>query len=217
MTSFGLKLLALITMAIDHMGYVLFQNNLVFRIIGRLAFPIFAFQLSVGYTHTKNKEKHIFKMILFAIISQIPFMIFNGMASDYEHFLNIGFTFSLALLCMYIIENVNDFIYKTFLLSTVLLLCCFIPIDYGVWGVLLCVSFYIFRNHKYLNLLSAGIIMIFKILISGNAAYSAMLYALYPICLYNDKKGLDNKFSKYCFYIFYPAHMILFALIKLFI
>lgn len=218
MTSFGLKLLAMFSMIFDHIGHMFFPNDILYRVIGRLAYPIFAFQLSVGYSHTKHKEKHILKMILFAIISQIPFMFFIGTVEPNQgHFLNIGFTFSLALLCMYIIENIKDYFYKGFALSTVLLLSCFLPIDYGVWGVLLCVCFYICRNHKYLNVIVSCALMLFKILISGNIAYSAMLYALFPIFMYNDKKGLDNKFSKYLFYVFYPAHMILFTIIKILI
>lgn len=218
MTSFGLKLLAMISMIFDHIGHMFFPNDILYRVIGRLAYPLFAFQLSVGYSHTKHKEKHILKMILFAIISQLPFMFFIGTVEpEHGHFLNIGFTFSLALLCMYIIENIQDYFYKGFALSTVLLLSCFLPIDYGIWGVLLCVCFYIFRNHKYLNILVSWVLMLFKIFISGNIAYSTMLYALFPIFMYNDKKGLDNKFSKYLFYVFYPAHMILFTIIKLLI
>ena len=216
MTSFGIKLLAMISMIFDHFGLIFLQNNALFRIIGRLAFPIFAFQLAVGYSHARNKEKHIIRMLAFAVLSQLPFMFFVETAlPGFGHFLNIGFTFSIALLGMYVIENIKNFTYKSFLLPLILLLSCALPIDYGFTGVLLCISFYIFRNHKYLNLLSAFFIIVLKVFLEQEVMKFAMIYALLPIFLYNGKKGLDNKFSKYLFYVFYPAHLILFAVIKL--
>ena len=75
MSSFTLKILAIIFMTIDHIGFTLFPSNLLLRYIGRLAFPIFAFQMGNGFYHTKNKEKYIFRMLIFTVISQIPFWL----------------------------------------------------------------------------------------------------------------------------------------------
>lgn len=222
MTSFGLKLLAMFSMILDHIGLMFIPNNellhLWFRTIGRLAFPIFAFQLAVGYSHSKKKEKHIIRMLMFAIFSQIPYSFYVQTAiPGFDHCLNIGFTFLLALLGMYIIDNVDNLLYKILTLIGVLILSYILPVDYGFAGVLMCISFYIFREHKYLNLISAGSIVVLKVIIEQQLMKCAMLYALFPIYLYNGKKGLDNKFSKYLFYIFYPAHLLLFAVIKLII
>jgi hypothetical protein len=82
MTSYSLKILAIITMIIDHIGFAFFPNAIILRLIGRISFPIFAFQLSVGYSHSKNKLKHIFTMLSFAIISQIPYMLFVSTAEE---------------------------------------------------------------------------------------------------------------------------------------
>lgn len=220
MTSFGLKLLAMFSMIFDHIGLMFMQNNDLlyscFRIIGRLAFPIFAFQLAVGYSHSKNKEKHIIRMLVFAVLSQLPYLLYVQSAiPGIGHILNIGFTFSLALLGMYIIDNVDDLTYKILVLMGIFILGCILPVDYGIIGVILCISFYIFRNHKYLNLISASFIVVVKVLIEQDLMKYAMIYALLPIYLYNGKKGLDNKFAKYLFYVFYPAHLLLFAVIKL--
>ena len=90
MTSFGLKMLGIFTMLIDHIGFMFLDDYLelytIFRIIGRLAFPIFAFQLAVGYSHSKNKEKHIGRMLIFALLSQIPFMMFIKLANPMADF-----------------------------------------------------------------------------------------------------------------------------------
>ena len=220
MTSFGLKLFAMFSMIFDHIGLMFMQNNdslySVFRMIGRLAFPIFAFQLAIGYYHSKNKEKHIVRMLIFAFLSQLPYWFYIQTAiPGYKHCLNIGFTFLLALLGMYIIDNLDNLIYKILALIGVLILSSILPVDYGIVGVILCISFYIFRNHTYLNLISAGGIIALKVIIEQDLMKYAMVYALLPIYLYNGKKGFDNKFAKYLFYIFYPAHLLLFAVIKL--
>ena len=77
MTSFTLKIIALITMFIDHSGYVFAGNFSFCNFIGRIAFPIFAFQISEGYKHTKNLKKYFLRLGIFALISQIPFSLFT--------------------------------------------------------------------------------------------------------------------------------------------
>ena len=76
MSSFTLKILAIIFMTIDHIGFILFPKIDILRVIGRIAFPIFAFQVGISFENTKNKEKYILRMLIFTIISQIPFHIF---------------------------------------------------------------------------------------------------------------------------------------------
>ena len=83
MSAFVLKIIAIITMFIDHIGYI-FSNGKIsyFNYIGRLAFPIFAFQISEGYLHTKNLKKYFLRLFLFALISQIPFMLYEKIITD---------------------------------------------------------------------------------------------------------------------------------------
>lgn len=97
MSSFALKILALISMTIDHIGYIFRpQHYSIYRAIGRLAFPIFAFQTGIGFSKTKNKKKHILGMIIFSIISQYPFYLSLKIASPTETYtLNVGVTLTL--------------------------------------------------------------------------------------------------------------------------
>ena len=88
MSSFILKMIAIVSMFIDHLGYAIFSKFSYFNYIGRLAFPIFAFQISEGYTHTKNLKRYFFRLFLFALISQVPFMLFTSIISD-KYSLNI--------------------------------------------------------------------------------------------------------------------------------
>ena len=94
MTSFILKIIGVITMLFDHVGDAILGRFSFFNLIGRIAFPIFAFQLAVGYTHTRDLKKHIIKLFIFAIISQIPFVLFLSTFTN-DFYLNIFFTFLL--------------------------------------------------------------------------------------------------------------------------
>ena len=209
MSSFMLKMLGILTMTIDHLGFIFFQENLVLRFIGRLSFPLFAFQLAVGYSHSKNKEKHILKMLLFALISQIPFMIFTNIVSS-VFLLNIAFTFTIGLLAMYAFENIKQPVLKFLITVCVLIMGFIIPVDYGGYGVALCFVFYALQSHKFLSIASAGALTILKIVLEQNLTKTFILYSLIPIWFYNGKKGKD---MKNFFYLFYPLHMLAFAFI----
>lgn len=76
LSSFSLKIIAVICMLCDHFGDAIIKHFSFFNIIGRIAFPIFAFQITEGYIHTKNLKRYFKRLIIFAIISQIPFMLF---------------------------------------------------------------------------------------------------------------------------------------------
>ena len=91
MNAFHLKIIAVISMLFDHVGYFLNSGNFTFaNYLGRLAFPIFAFQISEGYIHTKNLKKYLSRLGIFALISQIPFMLFEY-SIGFDYTLNIFF------------------------------------------------------------------------------------------------------------------------------
>ena len=113
--SYGyVKGLALISMTIDHVGAILYPNDTVFRYIGRLAFPIFLFMLINSYKYTKNRKAFFVRLIIFAIISEIPYYITFG---DY---FNIGFTFLNLLIfvnCIEKIKRTNNWAFRIFIIS----------------------------------------------------------------------------------------------------
>lgn len=230
MNAFILKIIACITMFIDHIGYVIFDGPSYFNYIGRLAFPIFAFQISEGYIHTHNSKKYLIRLIIFAIISQVPFMLFLSIISD-EFALNVIFTLVFGFLSILVYNKINKFFG---IITSIILgicsqvLCC----DYGFYGVAIVFLFYVFRNHKIALILS----FLFATLI--NYSYKIMQYQIFeldflkfatsyylpyaictclsivPISLYNKKKGLN---TKYVLYLFYPLHMLLIYAIFYFI
>lgn len=214
MSSFVLKMIAIISMFIDHIGYAIFRKFSYFNYIGRLAFPIFAFQISEGYIHTKNLKKYFLRLLLFAIISQIPFMLFHNLIST-GFSLNIFFTLLLGLIGIYIYDKLK---YKSLgIIFSILIafIAQFTNCDYGFYGVSIILIFYIFKN----NFVNAIMFFILSTLIKylipyiKNGFYNAYLYlfacTIIPvifIALYNGKKG---KNTKYLLYLFYPIHLLL--------
>jgi len=208
-----LKLIAAILMLIDHAGGILFNNNALMRLIGRLAFPIFAFCISEGYIHTRNKKKYLLRMGVFALISEIPFNLYNHGTIFYFGYQNVMFTFFMALLGLNLYEKVNkdnSIINqaKGFVIVFALgAICEFINTDYGVYGVILVFTYYYFRNYGYLLRNIIGCIIQFCLY---NVGIISMLSAGI-IYFYNGKKG---KGYKILFYLFYPVHLLVLWLIS---
>ena len=103
MTSFALKIIAIVSMFCDHFGDAFVGHFSFLNLIGRIAFPIFAFQISEGYTHTKDLKKYFLRLGIFAAISQIPFSLFSYKylgASPLS--LNVFFTLFIGLLAIHL-------------------------------------------------------------------------------------------------------------------
>lgn len=216
MSSFVLKIIAVISMLIDHSGYLIFNGFSFMNYIGRLAFPIFAFLITKGYVHTSNLKKYFLRLLIFAIISQIPFMLLfpNGFT------LNILFTLALGLLAITVYNK-----FKNKLLGFIFVILCsvlahFLHFDYGWFGIAIIFIFYIFKNKKaYMNIffiVATFINYIYYFAKTLRIEYLLIFLfcclSLIPINLYNGKKG---KNIKYFLYAFYPLHLIALYLITL--
>ena len=214
MSSFVLKMIAIISMFIDHVGYAIFGKFSYFNYIGRIAFPIFAFQISEGYVHTKNLKKYFFRLFLFAIISQIPFMLFHSILST-EFSLNIFFTLLLGLACIFIYDKSNYKILGIIASIAIGIIAQISHCDYGFYGVAIILIFYIFKdnfiNASIFFILSTAIKYLVPIIKYGfNNVYLylfifTIISAIF-LATYNGKKG---KNTKYLLYLFYPIHLLL--------
>lgn len=222
MTTSNLKIIACLTMLTDHIGAILFPNDIVFRIIGRIAFPIFAFLIVEGYFHTKNIKKYLLRLCVFAILSEIPFdLAFNGAILEFNS-QNVFFTLFISLVAISIYDSVKE---KNQTLATLSLIGLAIlnqvlMADYGIMGVLIVFIFYKYRD-KHLWLF----IWLFIINISFSALFTLgseritywsfiqlfEVVALLAIFNYNGKKGLS---LRYLFYIFYPGHLLILHIIR---
>lgn len=106
MTAFVLKIVAMFSMTCDHLSYLIFGKFSFLNYIGRIAFPIFAFQITEGYVHTSNLKKYFLRLFVFALISQLPFMLFISTYSNAFH-LNVFFTLLLGLLAITIYDKLD--------------------------------------------------------------------------------------------------------------
>lgn len=199
---FTLKWIAVITMIIDHVGMGLFPQYPIMRIIGRFAFPIYCFLLVEGAMHTSNKRKYLTRLLLFALISEIPFNLVLSGTPFYLTRQNIFFTLFLGLAAVFLLESKMN---KVFSLSLAVILCFvarFMHVDYGGAGVLFILIFYIFRNYP---LMRAFAFVIATMTIYQGIQWYAIL-ALIPISCYNGKQGPK---MKYFFYLVYPIHLLI--------
>ena len=220
-----LKVLAMIAMLIDHTGehiiYYLqgahrilfstmgedFSPYFISRFIGRIAFPIFCFLIIEGFIHTHNRIKYGRNLLLFALISEIPWNLIHTNSLFYGR-QNVFFTLFMGFLSLYAIEKLKG--KKVFLLPTLVAIyvfAYFFKADYSYIGVVFITAIYILRTNKMLMTV-IGIFLLPSKWIGG--------LAFIPIAFYNGKRGfIQGKIAKYTFYAFYPVHLLILYFIKL--
>ncbi|MBE7041918.1 MAG: hypothetical protein E7399_00280 [Ruminococcaceae bacterium] len=219
LTGNQLKIIALILMTVDHVGQELFPDQLIFRIIGRLAFPIFAYMIAEGCTYTKNKKRYLGLMAGLALVCQLVYFIV--MDSLYQCVL---VTFSLSICLIYLVDDtvkkrsgmgivllclsLIGVFYLTELLPKILTGSTF-RIDYDFWGVMLPVLIYLPKT-KWGKLAMAALGLILLSLSFGSIQWYSLVSLLF-LALYNGKRGPWK--MKYLFYVYYPLHLIVIHLI----
>ncbi len=220
MTSFVIKIFACITMILDHIKYAIpFTENFVTVYLGRVSFPLFAFLVSEGYDHTKDLKKYYKRLLIFGIISQIPFMLFRTLVGEWK-LLNIMFTLLLGLFCITSFEKEKR---KWISIPTIIALIVLgeiIKVDYGWFGVISVFVIHVLKNKKITLVISYfGITIAFYYSLIQNQifALNGMFYILWTIAsmifilMYNGKEG--KKLKKF-FYWFYPIHMLILYLLS---
>ncbi len=216
-----LKIIAIISMTIDHTGLIFFHNNYFMRSIGRIAMPIFSFFISEGFIKTKNKQKYLARLGIFALISEIPFD-FAFFGRIYLGHQNIMFTFFISVLSLMLFEIIRgkpektETVYNTsgtmlgiFVVGAFGYAATMLKTDYGLLAVISVFLFYWFHNSKqWIRSLSGSA---FLILLQHRSYNIFAGLGFFPLTMYNGKKG---KGLKWLFYIFYPGHLLILFLIK---
>jgi len=213
-----LKLIAIISMFIDHaaytfqvqfpvlndplfnLGVIQFSPYYLMRRIGRLAFPIFCFLIAEGIAHTKDIRKYAARLLIFAAVSEIPFNLLVRHTFFYLPKQNVFFTLFLGVLMVYIYEHVESEWKKWLCMVAVAVIAVCLRADYGVAGVALILVMHIFRDRA-----GAKTVLAYPLL---NGRITAMA-AFVPIFMYNGQRGFVKSGAlRYAFYIFYPLHML---------
>ncbi|ETT36994.1 hypothetical protein C161_10813 [Paenibacillus sp. FSL R5-192] len=200
--------IAMITMLIDHIGAVFFPHIIELRIIGRIAFPIYAFAVYIGYKHTRDVQKYIWRLFWIAIISQVPFM------AAFNHYsLNVVWTLWSALLVLFVIDKLPS---KLLGIPIVIGAGWFMEIsqmDYGMYGLLLVLLFRYFQGPV---LVVAHVLLNALYLLLHNSSvqmYSVLATAGIAIAQYY-QAGFRMKGPRWVWRYFYPAHLAIIAIIR---
>ena len=213
MSQEGLKILACVTMLIDHIGAVLFPQYFFLRMIGRIAFPIYCFLLVEGAHYTKNPAKYALRLGIGVLLAELPFdLAFSrGWSWGYQSVmvtLLLGF---LMLLCM---EKTGNILLKILIVVPFAALAEVCRTDYGASGVILIAAFALTRTApKWLQavvvLVVLGLVPSAMIRI-GVVRFSVELLgilAMVPIFCYSGRKLSSSRALQWAFYLFYPVHL----------
>ena len=222
-----IKLIALLTMLIDHIGVVFLPRVFIFRIIGRISMPLFAYCIARGFYYSKQHgttRRYILYMLAFALISQFPYYI---MVSEG---LNIGFTWLISLLLLSAVAAVRNSkgnfktTGKAVLAMVVLLAASYkFPIDYGIYGVITPLLFYFLISQKKESTMNYILVLlvgwaIYTLLNKGSSGSMAQLLSVASAFVLTVSKKYDAEVSlpKWVFYSFYPVHMAALMFIRYF-
>jgi len=223
MSSFMLRMLALLSMFADHAGLALFPRIGLFRCIGRLAFPLYCFLLVQGYVHTRDLGAYARRLLLLAIVSEIPFdlLIFGRLSSGMEQ--NVLFSLLLSLTALWTVDRCAGEPVKAALGALLVLLTAMLSrVSYGWLGIALSLCFFLLRRSRVKQALSILIIegvYCLSLALSGVTQSWVLvslcaMFSAVPVLLYNGKPGLRHRFVSFLFYAAYPLHIAALLIVR---
>lgn len=220
-----LKYIAIISMIIDHVNKALIYPNLasadgflatlsnIFDIIGRIAFPLFCFFVVEGFFKTRNRKKYLLNLLIFGVISEVPFDMFTTASFFNNNWQNVMFTLALVLTTIWIIDilkakmqNKPKVIWYIVSLIIVLVMCIvsmFLSVDYEHHAILIGYFFYLFHDMP-LFAIPFGYASMFK------EPWALLGFGL--TLTYNGERGKQHKMLDYWFY---PVHMLILGILRL--
>lgn len=236
LTSAALHILAMAFMLSDHLWGTWLLRKDIFTIVGRIAFPIFAFMLVEGFFHTRSIGRYMLRMLGFAILSEIPFDLMYASSLWYPYHQNVMWVFLLALCVLWVMDTLRKktkwYVWVPVSVVTVLasmLLSMAAMLDFAEIGVLTVVIFYVFHGRKWWCYVGQALCMFWlNWELMGGQCYVLDLFghefwlvqqgfallALIPIWLYRGRQGYHAKWFQYFCYAFYPAHALVLYFIK---
>lgn len=215
----ALKGIACVTMLLDHIGATMVQGYTL-RIIGRIAFPIFCFLMAEGTFYTKNPRKYGLRLMVGALLSEIPFdLAFRGKLTwEYQ---NVMLTLFLGFLTVEIIQKTKFDIVKLLAVSGGFVLAEWANTDYGGFGVLLVVLFSQTRGKLWfqtvLVMMFSWMMNSLKIPVWGMMVPIEMfaVFAMIPIALYSGRKATSSRAVQWGYYLFYPVHLMILVIVRI--
>ena len=227
-----LKILAAAAMLIDHIGWRFFAfvspEAQACHVLGRVALTIMCLFLTEGYFHTRSKKRYALRLFLFALLSQLPYTMFQGIHWSALDF-NVMFTLLFCFLSICFYESIPNEMLRWMAVFGCMMAAWWC--DWGVTAVLYTLALWIFREDRGKKVAAFSAVSVFYfcsnflvVLGAGAGFVPSLLSCLYmlgvflalvPILLYSGEKGrfLEGAIGKWFFYLFYPVHLFLLALI----
>ena len=235
-TSAALHIIAMLFMLCDHLWGTVIPGNDWLTCLGRISFPIFAFMIVEGYFHTGNLKKYVGRLLLFAVISEIPFNLAMGSRLFYPIHQNVLWAFLMAIGFIHWNEKARKSgkLWKRVIVGVTSVILAYLSglltmVDFYHAGILTVLVFYFFKERKwynyivqfvclwYINMEMLGGIS-YQINILGNTYFIVRqgfaLLAFIPIWLYRGRQGYHNKAFQYFCYWFYPVHLLILGILK---
>lgn len=219
-----LKYLAFLSMLIDHAnnalltpmlngeGFLLHLSNL-FSVLGRIAFPLFVFFIVEGFFKTRSRKRYLTTLLIFGVISEVPFDMFTSKTFFDPYWNNMMFTLALCLITIWIIDSLKEklpnqvawYVVSIILVILFGLLAMGLSLDYDYHAIIVAYLFYIFYNRPLLGA-GLGYLSILKEL------YSFLGFAM--TLTYNGQRGKQYKWLNYAFY---PVHILILGILRFYL
>lgn len=196
-----IEVIAMLSMMVDHIGVVFFPDLPFFRVIGRFAFPLYAWGIVQGYYHTRNLKNYQRRLVWLAVISQIPFSLIAGFR------LNVIFTFLICLLILQVLESKKNIKY-VYIIGLALFAHFFS--DYGAYAIALVFIYKIFKGYSIV----AAHLMLDIVVVFLFGWFLQPFSVLATLIILNKDKLRKVKLNKFFYRSFYPAHLMLLWIIS---
>ncbi|MCP3794425.1 MULTISPECIES: TraX family protein [Paenibacillus] len=201
--------LAMLTMLIDHVGLVFFPTDPAWRIAGRLAFPIYAYALYLGYTHTRDIRSYMLRLLGLAMISQVPYMLAFDVLRP-----NVIWTLLASLLALAAASRLKHWTAVTVLYVLSALVMELSQMDYGAYGLLLVL---IYRYTRSYMMIAAHFILnvVYDMVHHANLQHFSLLSSILIACFATGESGFYSRVPRWLWRSFYPVHLAVIAAIRI--
>lgn len=222
--SFKLKIFAIILMVLDHLGNGIANTPIFFNQLGRIVAPIFFFLIVEGFFYTLDRKKYMIRLFFWSFIMYMGTNFITYLfPTEYGLHNNIFLSLAMAVALMNMIEwtknnKKSSLSHFVGILGIILISILSLFTEASLYGLLMTLVFYLARDKKILLSLGFILISLMDFTLSASAGFNyfnlfkvnfqwMMVFSLPFILMYNGQRGLNNKFTKYMFYIFYPVHL----------